>query len=84
MKVLVDVSIVPIGVGVSLSRSVAACERIFREAGLKTALHANGTDVEGEWTPYLPPSNGATRSLHWLFHRADARHVDRGPTLADD
>jgi uncharacterized protein YqgV (UPF0045/DUF77 family) len=38
MKVIADVCIVPIGVGVSVSKEVAICERIFAEAGLKTRL----------------------------------------------
>jgi uncharacterized protein (TIGR00106 family) len=45
MNVIVDLCIVPIGVGVSLSSYVAACEKVFAEAGLKTALHANGTNI---------------------------------------
>ena len=35
MKVIVDLCVVPLGVGVSVSRYVAACERILAEAGLK-------------------------------------------------
>ncbi len=27
---------------------VAACEKVLKEAGLKTVLHANGTNIEGE------------------------------------
>ena len=34
MKVLADISLVPIGVGASLSAYVAACERVLDEAGL--------------------------------------------------
>jgi uncharacterized protein YqgV (UPF0045/DUF77 family) len=49
MRVLVDISIVPLGVGLSLSSYIAECEKIFDAAGLKTALHAYGTNVEGEW-----------------------------------
>ena len=37
MKVIADVCIVPIGVGVSVSKEVAVCERIFADAGLATA-----------------------------------------------
>lgn len=33
MKVIVDLSIVPIGVGVSLSKYVAACERVLTDDG---------------------------------------------------
>ena len=49
MKVIVDLCIVPIGVGVSVSKYIAACEVILKDAGLNTHLHAYGTNIEGEW-----------------------------------
>ncbi len=49
MKVIVDLCVVPMGVGVSVSKYVAACERVLKEAGLEIQLHANGTNIEGEW-----------------------------------
>ena len=49
MKVIVDLTIVPIGVGVSLSKYVAACEEVLNRPGIKSQLHANGTNLEGEW-----------------------------------
>ena len=49
MKVIVDLCIVPLGVGLSVSKYVAACERIIKEAGLKSMLHAFGTNIEGDW-----------------------------------
>ena len=64
MKVLVDLSIVPIGVGVSLSREVAACERILQEAGLVTRLHANGTNIEGEWDAVFAAVKRCHETLH--------------------
>jgi Thiamine-binding protein len=42
-------AVVPIGVGVSVSAYVAACERVLQEAGLSHTLHAFGTNIEGEW-----------------------------------
>ena len=33
MKVIADLCVVPIGVGVSVSRYIAACQRILSEAG---------------------------------------------------
>ncbi len=71
MRVLVDVAIVPIGVGVSLSRYVAACERVFQEAGLKTSLHANGTNVEGEWDVVF----AAIKRCHEVVHEMGAPRV---------
>ena len=49
MKVMVDLCLVPLGVGVSLSPYIAACEKVLGEAGLKTALHSYGTNIEGDW-----------------------------------
>ena len=64
MKVLVDLAIVPLGVGLSLSRYVAVCEQVLKEAGLKTALHANGTNIEGEWDEVF----AAVKKCHEVLH----------------
>jgi len=71
MKVLIDVSIVPLGVGLSLSPYVAECERIFQAAGLKTALHAYGTNVEGEWDDVF----GAVKRCHEALHAMGAPRI---------
>ena len=71
MRVMIDVSIVPIGVGVSLSRYVAACERVFHDAGLTTALHAYGTNVEGEWDEVF----AALKRCHEVLHQMGAPRV---------
>lgn len=71
MHVLIDVSVVPLGVGLSLSRYVAACERVFTEAGLTTRLHAFGTNVEGEWNAVF----GAVRRCHEVLHAMGAPRV---------
>ena len=71
MKVLADVSIVPLGTGVSLSPYVAACERILTEAGLQPRLHAFGTNVEGEWTQVMD----AVRRCHEVVHEMGAPRV---------
>ena len=49
MKVIADLCVIPVGVGVSVSEYVTACEKILKEAGLETRLHAYGTNIEGEW-----------------------------------
>lgn len=49
MKVIVDLCVVPSGVGTSVSKYVAACQNIFEQAGIKHHLHAFGTNLEGEW-----------------------------------
>jgi uncharacterized protein (TIGR00106 family) len=71
MKVLADVSVVPLGVGVSLARYVAACERVFQEAGLQPQLHAHGTNVEGDWDTVFE----AIRRCHEVVHAMGAPRI---------
>ena len=71
MKVLIDVSVVPLGVGLSLSKYVAACERVFGDAGLTTRLHAYGTNVEGEWDDVF----AAVKRCHQVLHDMGAPRV---------
>lgn len=49
MKVMIDLCVVPIGVGVSVSEYIAECERLITAANLKAQLHPYGTVIEGEW-----------------------------------
>ena len=89
MNVLLDFSVVPIGVGTSLSKYVAACERVLAESGLKTRLHAYGTNVEGEWDEVFT----AIKRCHEVIHKMDAPRVftvikvgtrtDRDQTMED-
>ena len=89
MKVIADVGIVPIGVGVSLSRYVAECERVFKEAGLKTHLHAYGTNLEGDWETVF----AAIKRCHTVLHEMGVpristvikvgTRIDRDQTMKD-
>jgi uncharacterized protein (TIGR00106 family) len=71
MKVTVDLSVVPIGVGVSLSPYVAACERVLLDAGLSHTLHAFGTNIEGEWDEVF----AAVKRCHEVVHEMGAPRV---------
>ena len=64
MKAIVDLCVVPIGVGVSVSEYVVACERILKEAGLKTQLHAYGTNIEGEWDAVFAAIKRCHETVH--------------------
>jgi uncharacterized protein (TIGR00106 family) len=88
MKVIADICIVPIGVGVSVSNYIAACERVLEEAGLSPQLHSYGTNVEGEWDDVF----GAIKRCHEVVHDMGAPRItsslrfgtrtDRTQTLA--
>jgi uncharacterized protein (TIGR00106 family) len=71
MKVIADLSVVPLGVGVSVSRYVAACEKVLREAGLPVHLHAYGTNIEGEWDEVF----AAVKRCHEVLHEMGAPRV---------
>ena len=77
MKVIADLCLVPIGVGVSVSREVAACERLLRESGLKIKLHAYGTNIEGEWDEVL----AAIKRCHELVHEMGAPRISTNMRL---
>jgi len=64
MKIIVDLTVSPFGVGLSVSKYIAACHEIFEEAGLKTNLHAYGTNIEGEWDEVFE----AIRKCHDTLH----------------
>jgi len=71
MKAIADISIVPLGVGLSLSHYVAACERVLRDADLNPSLHAYGTNVEGEWDAVV----AALKRCHEILHEMGAPRV---------
>jgi uncharacterized protein (TIGR00106 family) len=64
MKVIVDLCVVPIGVGVHLAPYIAACEKVLTEAGLKIQLHPNGTAIEGEWQPVFAAIEVCHQAVH--------------------
>ena len=66
MHVIAEFTIIPIGVGLSLSGYIAKCEQIFHESGLKYELHANGTNVEGDWETVFAALEHCHESLHAL------------------
>jgi len=64
MKIIADLCVTPLGIGVSVSREVAACERILTQAGLKTRLHAYGTNIEGEWDDVFAAIKRCHETVH--------------------
>ena len=89
MYVNIDLCLIPLGVGVSLSPYIAQCQRILKEAGLNHELHAYGTNIEGEWDSVF----AAVKACHETVHAMGAARItstvkigtriDRRQTLAD-
>ena len=71
MKVIVDLCVVPLGVGTSLSTYVAECQTIIQAAGLNHTLHAYGTNIEGEWDNVF----AAVKACHERLHEMGAPRI---------
>ena len=79
----------PVGVGVSVSEYITACERVLKDAGLKIRLHAYGTNIEGEWDAVF----AAIKRCHEAIHEMGTPRItttikvgtrtDREQTMAD-
>jgi uncharacterized protein (TIGR00106 family) len=89
MQVILDLCLVPLGVGVSVSKYVAECHRVLQEAGLQHQLHAYGTNIEGEWDVVM----AAVKRCHERVHELGAPRItttiklgtrtDRDQTMSD-
>ena len=64
MKVIVDLCLVPLGVGVSVSKEVAECQKIFKEFDLNYKMHGYGTNLEGEWDQVMAAIKACHERLH--------------------
>lgn len=71
MHVIVDLCLVPLGVGVSLSEYIAACENVLDEMELNTELHAYGTTIEGDWDTVF----AGVKRCHKVVHKMGAPRI---------
>lgn len=71
MKVMIDLCVVPIGVGVSVSEYIAECERLIEGAGLQAQLHPYGTVIEGDWDAVF----AVVKRCHERVHEMGAPRV---------
>ena len=71
MHVIIDICVIPLGVGVSVSSHVAACQRVFKEAGLNYSMHSYGTNVEGDWDEVM----AAVKRCHEVIHAMGAPRI---------
>ena len=71
MNVILDLCVVPLGVGVSVSKYVVACEEIVQAAGLTSSLHAYGTNIEGDWDEVM----AVVKACHEKVHEMGAPRI---------
>ena len=71
MWVSVDLCVVPIGVGVSLSPYIKECISIIKKHKLVFEVGPNGTAIEGEWDQVFE----CIKSCHETLHRIGAPRI---------
>lgn len=72
MHLILDLCVVPMGVGVSVSSYVSACQKVLQDAGLKHKMHAYGTNIEGEWDLVM----AAVKQCHETVHKMGAPRIN--------
>ena len=65
MWVSIDLCLVPIGVGVSLSPYIKACISVIEAHNLEFEIGPNGTAIEGDWDQVFK----CVKNCHELVHR---------------
>ena len=71
MWVSVDLCLVPLGVGTSLSPYIAACQEIIKLRGLDYELGPSGTALEGEWEEVFD----CVQACHMRVHELGASRI---------
>ncbi len=71
MNVIVDLCVVPLGVGMSLSKHIAECQKVLSEAGLEHQLHAYCTNIESNWDEVF----AAIKLCHERVHAMGAPRI---------
>jgi uncharacterized protein (TIGR00106 family) len=74
---MIDLCVIPIGVGVSVSEYVTACQRVLEEAGLEHQMHAYGTNIEGDWDDVM----AAVKRCHEVVHEMGAPRISSSMRL---
>jgi len=89
VNVIVDLCVIPLGVGVSVGEYIAECQRILEKADVTCELHAYGTNIEGDWDTVF----AAVKECHRRVHEMGApritttlkvgTRIDRPQSMAD-
>ena len=71
MWVSIDLCLIPLDVGVSLSPYIAACSVVIKKSGLDYEIGPNGTAIEGEWEDVF----ACVYECHKVVHRKGASRI---------
>lgn len=89
LHVIVDLCVIPMGVGVSVSKEVKQCVDLIKASGLNHTVHAYGTNIEGPWDAVF----ALVKTCHETLHDSGVARVsstlkvgtrtDKASTMAD-
>ena len=65
MKAVAEIQVIPIGVGVSVSKQVKRAHQLIKDSGLIVEAHGYGTNVEGELATIL----ATIEKIHEVLHQ---------------
>ncbi len=71
MWVSIDLCLVPLGAGISLSPYLAACKDVIERTGLDYEMGPNGTAIEGDWEQVFD----CVRACHEVVHKKGAPRI---------
>ncbi len=71
MLVSVDLCLIPIGVGISLSPYIAVCKKVVEGFQIDYEIGPNGTAIEGEWDQVFE----CIKACHEAVHKKGAVRI---------
>jgi len=71
MKTIAEIDVQPVGEGVSIREQVARAVELLGRSGLRTRIHALGTEVEGELSQVFE----AVGAIHDELHRSGVQRL---------
>ncbi len=64
MNVIMDLCVIPIGEGTSVSKWIAETQKILKNSSLKYKMHSYGTNIEGSWDEVM----NVLKTIHEELH----------------
>ncbi len=67
----IDLCLIPLGVGISLSPYIAECKKVLDQSGLDYEIGPNGTAIEGEWNDVF----NCVQACHKIMHNKGVERI---------
>lgn len=64
LSVIVDLCVLPLGAGVSVSKEIKQCVDLIKASGLDYTVHAYGTNIQGPWDDVFKVVKACHEGLH--------------------